>query len=156
MQYSILHNEAFPWNYNSYIVSQGDKRALDKHQFTHVFFRNSHEDIFTSSHYPALSDLIEKINPSHLMRVKANLGIKTSEHVEGGFHRDTNLNHNIAIFYLNTNNGYTKFEDGTVVDSIANRLVVFDSNLLHSGFSQTDKNTRCVINFNYKGGLSYE
>jgi hypothetical protein len=102
--------------------------------------------------------LINNINPSDLMRVKGNLGVKTSEHVEGGFHTDTNANfkHNIAIFYLNTNNGYTKFEDGTVVDSVANRLVVFDSSLLHSGFSQTDKNVRCVINLNYKGGLSYE
>ena len=156
MQYAILNNNNFPWNYNPFIVSQGDKRALDRHQFTHVFFRNSHEEIFKSIHYPDLSDLVDKINPSELMRVKANLGIRTSEHIEGGFHTDTNLKHNIEIFYLNTNNGYTKFEDGTIVDSIANRLVVFDSRLLHSGFSQTDKNARCVINFNYKGGLSYE
>lgn len=156
MQYSILNNEAFPWNYNSYIVSQNDKRSVDRHQFTHVFFRNSHDEVFKSSHYSALSDLIEKINPSDLMRVKANLGIKTAEHVEGGFHTDTKLDHNTAIFYLNTNNGYTEFQDGTVVESIANRLVVFDSTTLHSGFSQTDKNVRCVINLNYKGGLSYD
>jgi hypothetical protein len=156
MQYSVLNNESFPWNYNPYIVSQRDKRDLDKHQFTHVFFRNSHGEVFKSSNYQDLSDLIDKISPLEIMRIKANLGIKTSEHVEGGFHTDTGLEHNTAIFYLNTNNGYTKFEDGTVVDSVANRLVVFDSRLLHSGFSQTDKNARCVINLNYKGGLSYE
>jgi hypothetical protein len=154
MQYSILNNQDFPWNYNAYIVSPGDKRALDRHQFTHVFFQKSHQETSKSIHYPVLSDLIDKINPSDLLRVKANLGIKTSEHIEGGFHTDTPLKHNTAIFYLNTNNGYTKFKDGTVVDTIANRLVVFDSNLLHSGFSQTDKNARCVINLNYIGGLS--
>lgn len=156
MQYSILNNGDFPWNYNSYIVSPGDKKALDKHQFTHIFFIKIREEITKSIHYPSLSDLIDKINPSDLMRVKANLGIKTSEHVEGGFHTDTNIKHNTAIFYLNTNNGYTQFEDGTIIDSVANRLVVFDSTIRHSGFSQTDKNARCVINLNYTGGLSYE
>lgn len=156
LQYSILDNGAFPWNYNAYIVSPNDKRALDRHQFTHVFFRSSPKETLKSDYYPDLSDLINKIAPSDLMRVKANLGIKTSEHLEGGFHTDTNIQHNTAIFYLNTNNGYTQFEDGTIIDSVANRLVVFDSTILHSGFSQTDKNTRCVINLNYTGGLSYE
>ena len=116
-----------------------------------IFFTTSEDNPSCNN---ILSDLIDKINPSDLLRVKANLGIKTSEHIEGGFHTDTPLKHNTAIFYLNTNNGYTKFKDGTVVDTIANRLVVFDSNLLHSGFSQTDKKASGVINLNYIGGLS--
>ena len=34
-----------------------------------------------------------------------------------------------SIFYVNTNNGYTKFEDGSIVESVANRMLIFDSNL---------------------------
>ena len=31
-----------------------------------------------------------------------------------------------AIFSLNTCDGYTKFKDGTKVESVANRIVIFD------------------------------
>ena len=54
-----------------------------------------------------------------------------------------------AIFYLNTNNGYTLFEDGTKIESVANRLLTFDANLPHTGTSCTDKQFRCVLNINY-------
>ena len=54
-----------------------------------------------------------------------------------------------AIFYLNSNNGYTEFEDGTKVESVANRFVSFPSTLKHRGTSCTDENVRVVINFNY-------
>ena len=54
-----------------------------------------------------------------------------------------------SILYVNTNNGYTKFEDGTIVESVANRLVSFPSNMKHTGTSCTDEKTRVVINFNY-------
>ena len=54
-----------------------------------------------------------------------------------------------SIFYMNTNNGYTEFEDGTKVESIANRIVSFPFNMEHTGTSCTDEQTRIVINFNY-------
>ena len=54
-----------------------------------------------------------------------------------------------AIYYVNSNNGYTEFEDGTKVDSVRNRLVTFPSSMKHRGVSQTDTRTRMVINFNW-------
>ena len=54
-----------------------------------------------------------------------------------------------AIYYLNTNNGFTKFENGDKVNSVANRMVIFDSNLKHTGTSCTDAHARMLINFNY-------
>ena len=54
-----------------------------------------------------------------------------------------------SIFYVNTNNGYTKFEDGTKVESVANRMLTFPANMKHIGTSCTDEQTRVVINFNY-------
>ena len=54
-----------------------------------------------------------------------------------------------SIFYVNTNNGYTEFEDGTKVESVENRLVTFSLNMKHRGTSCTDEKTRVVINFNY-------
>ena len=50
---------------------------------------------------------------------------------------------------MNTNNGYTEFEDGTKVESVANRFVSFPEKMKHRGTSCTDKKTRIVININY-------
>jgi len=54
-----------------------------------------------------------------------------------------------AIFYINTNNGWTNFKNGDKVESVENRLVIFDSNLEHEGVTCTDEIRRLVINFNY-------
>ena len=56
-----------------------------------------------------------------------------------------------AIYYVNTNNGYTEFEDGSRVESIENRLVTFPSYMKHTGTTCTDQKRRIVINFNYYG-----
>ena len=54
-----------------------------------------------------------------------------------------------SIFYMNTNNGYTEFENGAKVESVENRMVVFPAEMKHRGTSCTDKKIRVVINFNY-------
>ena len=41
------------------------------------------------------------------------------------------------------------FQNGSVVESLENRLLIFNSNLMHSGTTCTNENVRCVINFNY-------
>ena len=100
--------------------------------------------------------IVEKIKLISIRRIKANLLTKTPEIVENIFHTDINyMSKEImkygttSIFYVNTNNGYTKFEDGTIVESVANRLVSFPANMKHTGTSCTDKQTRIIINFNY-------
>ena len=55
-----------------------------------------------------------------------------------------------AIFYINSNNGYTIFKDTKEkVKSVPNRLLKFDTRMKHSGVSSTDEKRRVVINFNY-------
>ena len=99
-----------------------------------------------------------KLKPSASIRVKANLLTRTDEILQNAFHSDFDKhkknydNVKTAIFYLNTNNGKTIFEDGTRVESIANRLVTFDSNVNHTGTTCTDKIFRSVINVVYVPG----
>ena len=54
-----------------------------------------------------------------------------------------------AIFYVNTNNGWTEFKKGGKVKSVANRIVIFDSQLYHQGYTCTDQKRRVVMNFNW-------
>jgi len=139
-----------PWYYTNAIDSQDD---VDKFQFVHKFYGNQ------SPVSPCMNDLtpiLDIIQPISILRIKANLLTRTPKIVENTFHVDiSNASEEklkqwtTSIFYINTNNGYTKFENGEKVESVANRMVTFPANLKHAGTSCTDERTRIVINFNY-------
>ena len=70
-------------------------------------------------------------------------------HVDQGDHPRKDHMH-VSILYLNTNNGGTKFEDGTFVKSKMNRVVTFPMHIRHAGVWCTDRKFRFVLNLNYE------
>jgi len=74
---------------------------------------------------------------------------RTSKIVEHSFHIDVPFKCTTGILYLNSNDGYTSFEDGTKVESVENRFVTFDSGIKHSGTTCTNQKVRLVLNINY-------
>ena len=148
LQNVILGND-FTWFYINAIDYSNEEG--DKFQFFHAFFK---EDIGVNSHqYGILSNILNKIKPKDIFRIKANLLTRTSKIEVNTFHSDIVylgiLPWTTSIFYINTNNGYTEFETGAKVESIENRMVVFPAEMKHRGTSCTDKKIRVVINFNY-------
>ena len=139
----------FPWFYADRIVFEDD---VDKFQFIHAFYDN-HMPMSPFSN--ELDSIINIIQPFSIVKVRAKLLTRTPEIIESTFHVDIPLlEENLkqwttSIFYINTNNGYTKFEDGTIVESVANRMLSFPANMKHCGTSCTDERRRIVINFNY-------
>ena len=145
----------FPWYFADRIVDDDD---VDKFQFIHAFYDN-HMPMSPFSN--ELDSIINIIQPFSIVKIRAKLLTRTSEIVESSFHVDIPLlEENLtqwttSIFYLNTNNGYTEFQDGriemenTKVKSVANRMVSFPANLRHRGTSCTNERKRVVINFNY-------
>jgi len=140
---SLLTGSYFPWYFQDGIASIHED---NKYQFCHTFFDN---EKINSCDFDNLYCFFEKLNMKKLKRVKANLRPKTAVPEFGGFHIDFK-DKITSIFYVNSNNGKTLFEDGKEVDSIENRMVIFDSNLIHQGISCTDAKNRIVINFNYE------
>ena len=146
---NVLLGNKFGWFYNDFKVLEGDGDS----QLTHDFFNVRHGGVL-SSHY-TLCDMVQfKLGVRRLDRIKANFTPRTFFHRRSGFHVDLNpsdpYQHTMtAILYLNTNNGWTRFKKGGRVKSIANRIVIFDSNLEHSGVTCTDEKRRVVVNFNY-------
>jgi hypothetical protein len=146
-----MFSSDFPWYYNSFIVDKDLESKEKGFQFTHSFFtiQNGKSDLFELT-FP----IFQKLNPKEIFRVKSNLGPRTKNNEEGGWHIDfTDIDCKTAVFYINNNNGYTliKDENGKIqkVESVENRLVEFDSKLFHTGVSQTDTKVRCLINLNY-------
>ena len=74
--------------------------------------------------------------------------MKTIFNRSSGWHHDLD-NMTTAVLYMNTCNGWTQFKKGGKVKSVANRMVIFDNNLLHAGVTCTDEKRRIVVNFNY-------
>lgn len=145
-------NSKMYWFYNNMIVDADD---VDNFKFSHTFY-DAHSP--QSSFMGVLNPILNIIKPLSILRIKANLLTRTSNIVENQFHIDiVNLQHSpellnqwtTSIFYLNTNNGYSKFEDGTIVESVANRMVSFPSSTKHCGASCTNEKIRVVLNFNY-------
>ena len=64
-------------------------------------------------------------------------------------HIDFEYSHNAAIFSLNTCNGYTKLNDGTKINSVANRMLLFDASKPHCSTNTSDQTARFNININY-------
>lgn len=141
---STLLGNNFPWYYNDEVIHNNKNNF----QFTHIFFI---DHSITSNMFNLIKPLINKINPISLVRIKANLTTKTNTIIEHGYHvdYDTEENMKTAIFYINSNNGYSKFKNGKKIKSEENKLVFFNSKLTHSGSTCTDEKVRVVINLNY-------
>jgi len=144
----LTNNNYFPWYLSHGVTDENDGYI----QFCHTFYFNNEK---LSSHFNVLEPVLNQLKIDSLVRIKANLLSKTNKIIEHGFHEDItyndkNLIANTAVYYLNTNNGYTKFKDkDIIVDSVENRMLIFKSNLKHCGTTCTDSDFRAVINFNW-------
>jgi len=145
---AIMSSPQFAWYYNPVLDKEDlDPNVKQNFQFTHTFFNFNRVQ---SEYFDLLTPIFIKIKPIALVRVKANLLLNTDKIVKHGMHVDfKNPKVTTGIFYINTNNGYTKFEDGKKIKSIQNQYIEFDSQLKHTGTSCTDAEKRLVINFNY-------
>jgi len=146
------------WVYDDTVSSRFDKQQIcdEKYdwQMVHMFYNHPFD---TSPAFHIINPIIQKINPIVMYRAKLNLNPSTDNFVEHGYHQDYQPEEigkifTSAVFYLNTNNGYTKFKDGTKIKSVENRLVTFPTTLYHTGSSCTDTKNRLVLNLVYIQG----
>ncbi len=112
------------------------------------------DHIVSSDLFQELRPMFEEMDAFSVQKVKINWLKRQETIVEHGFHIDfpqAPENNLTSIFYMNTNNGYTKFEDGTKIESIENRLITFPVHLKHTGSTNTcDAQFRCVMNINWQ------
>ena len=150
---SRLLGEYMPWFHNEYIlhVDEGKNKT---YQFMHLLYDIRPEYNGETPVYSLVKDslnlILSKLKVTKLYRIKANLRPRSFfNRSSGGYHVDGYDCSHTSIYYINTNNGYTKFKNGTKVKSVENRMVVFPSNLGHQGYTCSDQLRRVVVNFNY-------
>lgn len=144
IQTLMLTNKNFPYYFFS-DVTYASVELPNTMYFVHLFYR----DNVTSSYYPIIEPILKKLNVHALVRVKGNLYPNVGHSCKDVDHIDYPYEHKGAIFYVNTNNGVTILEDGTEVESVANRLLKFEPHKLHNSTYCTDEKVRANININY-------
>ena len=138
---NVFLNNSFPWYYHP------NSTKNDSSFFSHSFIV---EEKINSGFMFLIEPILKKLKCKKIYNIRANLSLKGD--YKCNWHTDNftnNLTHKTAIYYVNTNNGYTEFKDKKI-KCLKNQMVIFNSKLLHRAKIQTDTITRMVINFNYE------
>ena len=152
----VIFDFSVPWTFSD-ILSE-DEIICDKkynYQYVHgVYVRQEP----VSPYFDNIVPFLTKLDARALVRCKVNSIRREEEIVVHGFHTDINFpkehptgldGMKTAILYLNTNNGFTVFENGTKIESVANRCVIFPAHYKHSGTTCTDVHRRLALNAVY-------
>ena len=148
------------WVYNEILPYEGDDRLLADQTFNYQYVHSViHNNEIESGFYNALkqSGVFKKLKVRALCRVKFNSICREEKIITHGFHQDIHFDHSIeegegcktSILYINTNDGFTVFENGAKIKSMANRLVTFPVSYRHSGTTCTNCPRRVALNMVY-------
>ena len=134
-----------------YSDTSGNENDDSDFYFVHSLFENNvHSHDCSSMFDRILSPILGRLKFNYLIRAKVNLYTKKSEFIQTEMHTDTRIPHMVGLYSVDTNNGYTLFEDGTKIESVENQMVIFDGKRKHCSVAQTDTNVRVNININLR------
>jgi len=141
----VIMDQDFPWRRRDHMTDD----SKDKMFFTHAFYNNM---LPLSEFYPLyIIPILEKLQAEAPLQVRANMSIsalfKASQ-----WHRDYQFKCKTAILYLNDCDGGTDLKINNKIIFIkadANKMLVFDTDVLHRALTSKKEPIRYVINFNY-------
>lgn len=147
---NIMFKEDFFWNYNKTQVYYINKPSDGSMFFHRIFNNNRIIDHYLYNEH--MLHILDCLNCNALINIKANMYINVNNRFTSYWHTDHGIkNAFTAIFYMNNNNGYTLLDEDKKIkiDSVENRMVIFNSFIKHCAIRQTDEDRRVIINFNY-------
>jgi hypothetical protein len=141
---NLIMDQDFPWRRRDHM--QLDTDAM---YFNYCFYNKM---IATSENYePHIIPILKKLNAVAPIQIRANMSIsalfKTS-----GWHTDYSFKSKTAILYLNDCDGGTELKTNnkiTFIKADANKMLVFDTPILHRAITSKKEPIRYIINFNY-------
>ena len=140
----IVNQQSIAFYYNKDVAHTNESR--EDFYFTHIIYDNHKPN---SELFENMIPILKKLKVKSLIRIKLNLYTRTDKIVEHNSHIDYPFKHKAFLLSLNTCDGYTKFSDGTKVESLANRIVFFDASKKHQSTTTSNAKLRYNINFNF-------
>jgi len=167
----LLAGSNFPWYYNNNI-SEGDKLPgtthFNEYGFSHHFWKyNPEGGGFVDTHYatfikPFLLQAMDTVGCNKILRCRADMVTWSPEEYIHPAHVDFIFPNTSTVYYVNDTDGDTilygvdekalksKLEIKERISPKANRLIMYDGGLLHTGSSPTKHKTRILINSNFQ------
>jgi len=142
---NTLESWNFPWYYQKNINDSHSEKDLNCY-FTHYLFNQENGQ---SPFYNIIKPILDKLDIKALIRIKCNIYPRTQKLEIHKSHRDYMFNHKGAIYYINTNDGKTLLKNNIKIDSVENRLLLFNPSIEHASTSTTNAKARINININY-------
>ena len=148
LQEAVMWNDNISFQLHDVVATNQEKDSLDNWYGIHLIY-GDHRPL--SQHF----DEIQAIFKNHLpdfatwIRIKINFYPHTSEIYEHQQHSDCKFSHGAAIYCLNTCDGYTRIGEDTTIESVENRLYLFDGSIPHNSTTTTNAKGRFNFNFNY-------
>tara|TARA_Y100000401_G_scaffold102223_1_gene92337 strand:+ start:34 stop:387 length:354 start_codon:yes stop_codon:yes gene_type:complete len=100
---------------------------------------------------PYIIPILKKLNAEAPIQIRANLTI-SELFKKSQWHNDYNFDCKTAILYLNDCDGGTELKINNKIIFIkasANKMLVFDTKVLHRAITSKKQPIRYIINFNY-------
>ena len=143
----LMNGRGFPWYYAENITFDKKKDGTNLFYMTHHFYEKDRplSDLFDDY----IMQFYDKLKVKAFIRVKGNLYPSQRKRTEHLKHWDYYYSHKAAIYCINTCDGYTLFDNGLKVDSVANRIITFDGSEDHASTDCTNTKSSININFNY-------
>ena len=135
-----LESNNFPWFFQNTVSGKDNDYYFIHHLYNH--------DTISSNFFDMVKPILKKINIKSLIRIKCNMYPSTERSQKHSKHKDYPFEHLGAIYYVNSNNGYTSIGNKKI-ESIENRILLFDPSVEHNSVTCTNKKVRLNINFNY-------
>ena len=147
-RYSFLLGSRMPMFYSEGVSSKEDDNEF---YWYHSFYN---QNLPSSEFYQDFTfPLLAMVKSKAVISSRANWFPRTHEIIEHGAHVDSTFPHRNIVFYINTNNGFTRLYDddgdSIVVNSVANRALLFDGLIRHNSTTCSDQKVRCTMAVNY-------
>ena len=141
---SLIMDQDFPWRRRDRMTKDDDKMY-----FNHCFYNHM---LPLSDLYPLyIIPILKKLHAEAPLQIRANMLVsglfKTSR-----WHVDYEFKCKTAILYLNDCDGGTELKINNKIIFIkadANKMLVFDTPILHRAITSKEEPIRYIINFNY-------
>jgi hypothetical protein len=143
---NFIISDNFSWSFSNFVSNENEKLKLtSSYYFQKLFYLN----LFKDPNCEIFSNILNKLKCKSVIRIKSNLYPSTNiiEHHED--HVDLEFSHKAAVFYLNNNNGFTVLENNVCIESIENRVLLFDGSTPHHSTTCTNSKYRITLNLNY-------
>tara|TARA_B100000482_G_scaffold19715_1_gene13176 strand:- start:359 stop:877 length:519 start_codon:yes stop_codon:yes gene_type:complete len=147
-----INDRIFTWKYCDFVAKKSDDTEISQEQSEEQFYfvHNIYEkDQPCSELYEYTKPLYGKLKVLSLIRSRVIMYMNQGKQIIHEKHTDFDYDHTAVLLYLNTNNGFTEFSDGSKCESIENRLVVFNGSIEHNSSTCTDVKKRQVLTINY-------